>query len=706
MAGIFAPAQNMPSIDQLFTRPYVWGTQPSALEWSKNGQVLFFLWNSEGRRFRDLYAWHTGTKKLVRLTDLESQKNDLNLTADERDERLKQYLPPEPGVAAFSVSDDGKRAAFAYKGDLYLAAADASKPVLRLTRTKATESSPELSPDGAQLASFRGGQIVVLDIGTGQIWQAADVEGGSITRYEWSPDGKSFVYRVRKGTPRQLPLPNYSGRVVTARNIIRSLPGDEPSEVSLFVVPAQGGKPRPIDRINDKAQIIDVKWSPDSKKLLIAQSESDWKKRQIGVVDHAATKLRIIFEETDPRWVEDGFTGWSPDSSTLFFTSEKDGRAHLYTVKAEGGAPAQLTRGAFEIRSETFSQDPQWVGDWIYYSSTEDSTAQRHFYRISADGLRKQKLSSGGGLHIGVVSEDGRNTAMLRADEKSPFDIWVNEQRVTRSPLDAFHSIPWPQVKYVHFPSRIDRKPVAAKILLPPGYRPEDNTQKPRPAVVYIHGAGIATSVLEQWGSYNELRYVFNAFLTSRGYVVIDIDYRGSTGYGRDWRSDIYLHMGGKDLEDVLGGVDYLKTLGNIDMKRVGIWGVSYGGFMTAMAMFQSPGAFRAGASWASVNDWENYNAGYTVQRLSTPEKHPEAYRRSSPIHFSNRLEDKLLIVHGMVDDNVLFQDAVQLTEKLVKERKDFAHIFYPEESHGFVRDETWIDAFRRTADWFGRYLQ
>jgi dipeptidyl aminopeptidase/acylaminoacyl peptidase len=140
-------------------------------------------------------------------------------------------------------------------------------------------------------------------------------------------------------------------------------------------------------------------------------------------------------------------------------------------------------------------------------------------------------------------------------------------------------------------------------------------------------------------------------------------------------------------------------------MVRVGIWGVSYGGFMTNMAMFLEPDAFRAGSSWASVNDWTNYNAYYTGQRLNTPQQNPEAYRRSSPIHFSGRLRNPLLIVHGMVDNNVLFQDAVQLVEKLISERKDFSHIYYPQESHGFIRDETLIDAFRRTGEWFERYL-
>ncbi len=221
----------------------------------------------------------------------------------------------------------------------------------------------------------------------------------------------------------------------------------------------------------------------------------------------------------------------------------------------------------------------------------------------------------------------------------------------------------------------------------------------------FIHGAGYATSVLEQWGSYNELRYAYNAWLASQGYVIMDLDYRGSSGYGRAWRTGVYEHMGGKDLDDVLGAVDYMRSLGNIDMKRLGIWGVSYGGFLTNMALFLAPGTFQAGSSWAAVNDWEHYNAFYTTQRLNTPQSSPEAYRRSSPIHFSAGLRDKLLIVHGMVDSNVLFQDAVQLTEKLIQEGKDFEHFYYPEEDHGFVRDETWMDALRRTTAWFDRWV-
>jgi dipeptidyl aminopeptidase/acylaminoacyl peptidase len=698
--AVMLSAQTVPTLEQLFTRPYAWGTSPTNVRWAKNTPVLAFLWNAEGRRFRDLYTYHATTRKLTRLTDLESDKDELNVSEEQRDDRLRRYLAPPPGLADFDISADGRRVTFSYKGDLYLSVP--GQPLTRLTRTKANESTPTFSPDGQQLASIRSNQVIVQNLATGQIWQATDVDKGTLASYEWSPDGKYFVCVVAKGGGRELPLPNFSGRVVTARPFNRSLAGDEPEEQTVLLVAADGGKTQTIDRGGDRWEVNDLRWSPDGKSLVLAQLDNGSKKRQIAVIDVATAKARTIYQESDPRWVDYGFAGWSPDSKSVFFTSEKDGYAHLYRIdaRAEKAQPVQLTKGPWEIREEPFSGPPEWVGDWIYYSSTEAGTSERQFYRIRTDGTAKERLSKEPGLHVGTVTRDGQHRAVRRADEQNPFDLWVDDQRVTKSPRPEFYTYRWPKIQYVQFPSKVDGKPVSAKLMLPP-----DRSSK-RPAIVYVHGAGIATSVLQQWGSYNELRYVYNTYLANKGYVVLDLDYRGSTGYGREWRSDVYLHLGGKDLEDVLGAVDYLKTVASIDTNRLGIWGVSYGGFLTNMALFLSPGTFKAGSSWAAVNDWENYNAGYTAQRLNTPTSNPEAYRRSSPIHFSTNLKDNLLIIHGMVDDNVLFQDAVQLTEKLVHEGKPFAHMFYPQESHGFIRDTTWIDALRRTTEWFDRYLK
>lgn len=698
------------TFERLYTRPFVWGTTPSDLTWSKKGHTLVFTWNAAGGHFMDLYAYHPDQRKLTRLTDFENVKDELNASEEEKDARLRAYVAPSGGIGGFDVSSDGARTAFSYKGDLYLVRTDGSQPPFRLTRTKAGESAPRFSPDGTKLAFTRAGELHVQDLGNGQLWQATDVEApaGRLADWRWSPGGRWFVYMVQRGERRQTSIPNYSGRFVVARPFPRSVAGDEPQETELFVVASEGGKPRTIESgpLGNRSFMSLPEWSPDSTKLLVCVTHPGMKRRQVLVVDRGTGKASVLHEEKDEKWVNHAYASWSPDSRQVLFASERDGWSHLYIVAAEGGAPRQLTRGPFEVRAETFSVAPQWIGDYIYFPSTEVSPSERHVYRIKADGSDKRKLSTHAGLNVAQVSEDGQHIAWLLADLKNPFDLYVDASRVTTSPRAEFARYQWPETRFVEFPSRGDGKRVAAKVLLPPGYRLDDKSAPSRPAVLFIHGSGYATSVLKQWGSYDEMRFAFNCYLAHQGYLVLDMDYRGSSGYGRDWRTDVFLHMGGPDLEDVLGGVEYLRGLGNVDMKRIGIWGVSYGGFMTNMAMFQSPDTFRAGASWAAVNDWENYNAYYTTERLNTPERNPEAYRRSSPLHFSSRLKNPLLIVHGMVDNNVLFQDAVQLTEKLIHEGKSFDEIYYPQENHGFVRDETLVDAYRRTAEWFAKHLK
>jgi dipeptidyl aminopeptidase/acylaminoacyl peptidase len=240
-------------------------------------------------------------------------------------------------------------------------------------------------------------------------------------------------------------------------------------------------------------------------------------------------------------------------------------------------------------------------------------------------------------------------------------------------------------------------------------YRPEDVGAKvnpKHPAVIFVHGAGYLQNAHRYWSSYFR-EYMFHHVLASKGYVVIDIDYRGSAGYGRDWRTAIYRHMGGADLNDIVDGAKYLVKEQGVDANRIGVYGGSYGGFITLMGMFTTPGTFAAGAALRPVTDWAHYNHGYTSNILNIPQSDLEAYKRSSPIYFAEGLKGALLICHGVVDTNVHFSDSVRLAQRLIDLRKDNWELaMYPVENHGFEEETSWADEYGRILKLFERELK
>jgi dipeptidyl aminopeptidase/acylaminoacyl peptidase len=270
---------------------------------------------------------------------------------------------------------------------------------------------------------------------------------------------------------------------------------------------------------------------------------------------------------------------------------------------------------------------------------------------------------------------------------------------VTTSPIPEFFTYPWIDPPVVSFRAR-DGATVYGRLYKPANFR------RGGPAVLFVHGAGYLQDVTKWWSSYYR-EFMFQHLLMERGFLVFSIDYRGSAGYGRDWRTGIYRHMGGKDLDDHVDAVRYLVTEHGVDPRRVGIYGGSYGGFMTLMAMFTTPDIFAAGAALRPVTDWAHYNNGYTSNILNDPQDDPVAYRQSSPIYFAQGLKGTLLICHGMVDTNVNFQDTVRLTERLIELRKENWQLAaYPVEDHTFERADSWADEYKRILKLFTEQLQ
>src|SRR5215470_9960538 len=469
----------------------------------------------------------------------------------------------------------------------------------------------------------------------------------------------------------------------------------------------QGAPQRPQERERN-VQILNPQWSEDGKNAVAFARSADNKDRWSLLIDPATGKTKVLDHQHDDAWVggPGAFTlGWLGDDKTVYFQSERDGWSHLYTASIEGGEPKQLTSGKFEVSDVRLSEDKTK----FYFTSSEGDLGQRHLYSMPVAGGPRVRITTMPGNNQATISPDDTTLAIVRSYSNRPPELYIAPNKpnvtageikqVTTSPTDEFFTYNWIDPPIVTFKAR-DGVEVPARL-----YKPS-KWQKGGPAVLFVHGAGYLQNVHKWWSSYYR-EYMFNHLLMERGFMVMDVDYRASAGYGRDWRTAIYRHMGGQDLSAQVDAVKYLVTEHGVSPKRVGIYGGSYGGFITLMAMFTEPEVFAAGAALRPVTDWAHYNHGYTSNILNTPQSDAEAYKQSSPIYFAEGLKGALLICHGMVDVNVHFQDTVRLVERLIELRKENWELaVYPVEDHGFERAASWADEYKRILKLFETNLR
>ncbi|MEX0680540.1 MAG: alpha/beta fold hydrolase [Balneolales bacterium] len=402
---------------------------------------------------------------------------------------------------------------------------------------------------------------------------------------------------------------------------------------------------------------------------------------------------------------------FAPESDQLLFTSEMDGWNHIYTVDADQNRPQQRTRGHFEV---------PWA-DWqsahsILYASNEKDPGERRIYRLDLSNNSVRELTSEEAYRNNFfLNRDRTHLVYEKTGWNQPADLHVldvqsrhpSETRITRSVPDRFLNIDWQQPEYVRFMSRDGQTPLSMNILRPIDFNPEKNY----PVIVFVHGAGSLQNVFKGWSEYYAREYMFHQFLNQHDYVVIEVDYRHSTGYGRAFREDVTNWMGHYELRDIIDGLDYVENNGGyIDRNRVGIYGGSYGGFMALYAVSRSPENFQAAAALRAVTNWENYyyaNPWYTRPRLGVPDEQPEHYERSSPITYADSLQRPVILFHGLMDDNVGFQDAMQYVNQLIASgNTHFDLMVYPSERHSFESPESWYDEYKRIFHFFEGHLK
>jgi dipeptidyl aminopeptidase/acylaminoacyl peptidase len=742
------------TVDTIMRGPGLYGYAPRAVRWSGDSKQVFFEWKRHDEptaKDFSTYVVQRDGKGLRKLTDDEAREAPpaagddtrdwkLTLSSDEGDvylydrlagrrRRLTQTGDTESNPR---FTQDEKRIAYVRGSNLYvLDPSDGSLVQMTDIRPPGPPGPDEDEKKGTDSQEFlKAEEKALLDIVRERLERREEQKAKrkkanprkpfrlaarqSVGRLQLAPDESYVVARLLQepeGAKRTI-VPNYVTESAFTTDISgRNKVGDRQTTSRIAFLDTTTGEVKYLDpgiKEKDKdgkekdreLNLLNFQFSEDGSKLAAMARSTDNKDLWLLAIDPKTAKARILFHHHDDAWIN-GYAfsrfGWLPDNQRLYFLSERDGWSHLYTIAhdaAAGSAPKQLTSGKWEVRDVELSPDRSH----FLLMTSEIDPGEDQLYRMGFDGGARTRLTTMSGEHMAKVSPDGRMLATVHSYVNKPPELYLQNLgpgaaakpvKVTDSPAPEFSTYPWLDTPIVQIPAR-DGVNVPAHL-----YKPA-NWQRGGPLVVFVHGAGYLQNIHKHWSQYAR-EYLFHHLLMERGYLVLDLDYRASAGYGRDWRTAIYRHMGGKDLDDQVDAVKWAVAQHGVDPKRAGIYGGSYGGFITLMALFTQPGVFRAGAALRPVTDWAHYNHGYTSAILNVPQSDAEAYRRSSPIYHAKGLEGALLICHGMVDVNVHFQDTVRLVQRLIELRKENWELaVYPVEDHAFVQPTSWADEYKR----------
>jgi dipeptidyl aminopeptidase/acylaminoacyl peptidase len=745
------------------------GTSPSNPYWSADGRYLFFSWNPENNKADSLYyitlADRTPRKATVEMRQTVPSFNSIVYNTAEtayayvkdgdlfyvdalkKERRVTQTVDNESSP---QFINNDKSIVFSRSQNLYAwdIATGLTRQLTNFIRGAATKEAPLnaqekwLQQDAISMSKVLQERKAMREATEAYNKRIKSKELRSIYTDDKmvfgtvvSPDGRFVAYRMTRqpANTKNTIIPNYvteSGFTTDINGRTKVGAPQSASELYIFdrekdtvflvkteVIPGVSdatdfAKDYPSkDTSKRKAlpRAVSVRgpvWNDQGTQAVVEIRSADNKDRWIMLLDPATGKLTGIDRQRDEAWIAGpgifGMPTWL-DEHTILYQSEATGYSHVYKANVQTGAKTQLTSGKYEVSGLQLSKDKKY----LYFITNELHPGDYQLYRMPVTGGAKERITTTTGINRATLSPDEKSVAVLYSYANKPWELFLQEttpgskaQQVTSlAQSEEFKSYAWKDPEIVTFTAR-DGATVYARL-----YKPA-NPHPTRPAVIFVHGAGYLQNVHKGWSTYSR-EYMFHNLLADQGYTVLDIDYRGSEGYGRDWRTGIYRYMGGKDLTDQVDGAAYLVKAHGIDAKRIGIYGGSYGGFITLMGMFTQPDVFAAGAALRSVTDWAHYNHGYTSNILNEPYADSIAYRKSSPIYYAEGLRGHLLMCHGMVDVNVHFQDIVRLTQRLIELGKNNWELaVYPVEDHGFVEPSSWTDEYKRILKLFEQVLK
>ncbi len=726
------------TVERLFEAPDLQGPSLRQTRFSPDGRLVSYLrGRDDAPAVFDLWAYDVATRSHRLLVDSRAlSPAEETLSAEEEARRERQRIAALRGIVEYEWSPDSKSLLFPLGGDLYHyeLGMPASAAVRRLTATEVYETDARFSPRGRYVSFIREQDLYAVEVASGNERRLTTGGGGLVshgmaefiaqeemnrdTGYWWSPDERHVAYaRVDESPVAEVERFEIGARGVRVFQQRYPATGNANANVTLAIL-ALASDDLAWANLGDKDYYLArVAWYPEGDRLLVQRQTRDQKRLDVLSYPVTGGDPRQLFSERSDTWVslhDDLY--FLPERREILWTSERSGHNHIYRYDYNGILQGPVTAGDWDVAGEWQAPAVRGIDDRrgrIFFMATRKTPLERQLYVTDLDKSLEAEpvaLTNGDGWNSVTLSRDARRFLLGFNSPAQPPQVSLHDANGRRlawlveNPLDASH----PYAPYLdrHVApeygtlAAADGTPLHWQLHKPAGYQPG----KRYPAVLIVYGGPTVQTVQRRWG---ERRGSMTAqLLTQRGYVVFALDNRGSGGRGRKFNEALYHRLGGVEVTDQLRGIEWLKQQPFVDPARVGVFGWSYGGYMTLMLLAQSPGTFKAGVAGAPVTDYALYDTHYTERYLGTPQENPEGYRLSNVLTYAPAIRDRLLIIHGMADDNVLFTNTTLLIPALVASGHPFELVPYPGSRHGALSfKDTGIHGWKTILDFFDRHL-
>ena len=720
-------AQSQPGSERLtpervFSDPDLNGPRARDVQLSPDGKLVTYL-KGEANDQNTLDLWAADTAggapfKLIDAKALEQPGKELSEAEKSRRERMRIR---ERGVVSYGWDEEGKFILVPLDGDLYLAERATGK-VRRLTNGMADEIDAKVSPHGNFVSYVRDQNLYVLDLKSGHeqalttdgkgavSWGLAEFiaeeEMGRNTGYWWSPDERrialTHVDETNVDIVPRLDIGPEGVKVVPQRYPRAGRPN---AVVELYVENVDGTGRVKVDLgANSDIYLARVNWSKDGKTLYVQRQTRDQKRLDLIAVDPATGQGHVILTETSPHWVELNNDFRPLADGGFLWASERSGYNHLYLYDRDGHVIRQITSGDWPVDSVSGVDEAKHT---VFFLASKDTPLERHLYAVSwTEPGAPQKLTSGEGWWATETAKKGGAFTGVYSDPKTPprTGLFAEDGHLVRwiepNTLDATHPL-WKYAGRLRAPTygsikAADGSDMYYSITTPPDFDPS----KRYPVIVSVYGGPHAQMVHRQWGAMTD------QLLLEDGYVIFRLDNRGSYNRSFAFKSAIDRNLGKLEVQDQFAGVDYLKTLPYVDPNRIGVMGWSYGGFMTLSLLVAPNSPFAAGAAGAPPVDWTLYDTHYTEQFMGQPSENPDGYKASEVVPKLSQMKGQLLLLQGMADDNVTFENSTRVMYALQGLSRPFEVMDYPGERHGVHGNPRQLHLWRTYLDFFDRKLK